>query len=212
MLAGHYAASFAAKAAGPKVPLWILFIAAQLVDIFWAVFVLTGVERATLDTSLPSNPLVAEYMPYTHSLLGAVVAAAVAWIVVQRFHGARSALLVALVVVSHWFLDLLMHRNDLTLAGSPPMLGFALWDYATIAHTFELALLVLTVVVFRPTRTSLILLAVLVVVQLYSIFAPPPETLTQMTISLEVLWVGLPALAWWLESREAHATTLRPAQ
>jgi hypothetical protein len=36
-------------------------------------------------------------------------------------------------------------------------------------------------------------------VQLYSIFAPPPPNVLQMTVSLLVLWLVMPGLAAWLE-------------
>jgi membrane-bound metal-dependent hydrolase YbcI (DUF457 family) len=172
------------------------------------VLVLAGVERASLDFSLPSNPLIAEFMPYSHSLLGNAVAAALVWLVLRKRWGARrSAMVVALVVLSHWFLDLIMHRLDMTLAGAGPKLGLQLWNYPVFAQCFELGLLVLSFLVFRAmahpdtrqNRAALIPLSVLVIVQLYSIFAPPPPTVTQMAVSLLVLWLVMPGLATWLE-------------
>ena len=44
MFVGHYGPAFAIRAARPEVPLWVLFVAAQLVDIAWALLVLGGVE------------------------------------------------------------------------------------------------------------------------------------------------------------------------
>jgi hypothetical protein len=208
MLAGHYTAAFVGKAAEPKLPLWLLFVAAQLVDILWGVLVLTGVERAGLDYSLPSNPLVAEFMPYSHSLLGTGVAATLAWFVMwQGSRSRRSATIVALVVLAHWFMDVLMHRPDLTLAWAGPKLGLQLWNHPVFAHSFELGLLLLGFLVFRAVarpdarqgRAAFILLAVVVGVQLYSIFAPPPPNVLQMTVSLLVLWLVMPGLTAWLE-------------
>ncbi|HEV7731837.1 MAG TPA: hypothetical protein VGR62_06730 [Candidatus Binatia bacterium] len=204
MLAGHYAASFAGKRAEPRVPLWVLFLAAQLVDILWAVFVLVGVERASLDFSLPSNALVAEYMPYTHSLLGTAVIATIAALVVWRWLGSwRGALVVGLVVTSHWFLDLPMHRPDLTLTGAGPKLGWQLWNYPLLAHGFELGVLMLSWLLLPDRRRgwAVILLLVLVVVQLYAILAPPPPTVTQMVLSLLVVYLAIVGLAAWLEPR-----------
>ena len=68
MFVGHYSAAFIAKRLEPRLPLWSLLLAVQLVDVVWAVLVLLGIERATIDFSLPGNPLVLSYMPYTHSL------------------------------------------------------------------------------------------------------------------------------------------------
>ena len=45
MFVGHYGPSFAIRAVRPEIPLWVLFIAAQLVDIAWATLVLAGIEK-----------------------------------------------------------------------------------------------------------------------------------------------------------------------
>ena len=84
MLVGHYAAAYVAKTAEPRVPLWLLFAAAQLVDIVWCVLALSGVERVSLDYSLPSNPMVADYMPFTHSLMANAIWATFAAVVVWK--------------------------------------------------------------------------------------------------------------------------------
>ncbi|MGH7497549.1 MAG: hypothetical protein ACREL3_01725 [Gemmatimonadales bacterium] len=36
MFIGHYGVSFAAKRIDPSIPLWVLFVAVQLLDVFWA--------------------------------------------------------------------------------------------------------------------------------------------------------------------------------
>jgi hypothetical protein len=48
MFVGHYGLSFAAKRMNPHVPLWVLFIAVQLLDVFWAPFILAGIEKVRL--------------------------------------------------------------------------------------------------------------------------------------------------------------------
>ena len=69
MFIGHYGPSFALKAIRPAIPLWLLFVAVQLVDIGWALLVLLGVERVRIVPGITaSNPLDLYYMPYTHSL------------------------------------------------------------------------------------------------------------------------------------------------
>ncbi len=70
MFVGHYAASFVAKTVDKRIPLWVLFIAAQAVDVFWAVLVLLGVEKVRIAPGITaSNPLDLYYFPYTHSLV-----------------------------------------------------------------------------------------------------------------------------------------------
>ncbi len=145
MFVGHYSASFLGKAAAPRVPLWVFLLAAQLVDVAWAIFILLGVERFHLDPSLPSNPLVLEHMPYTHSLVATVAWALAAGAVVAvatRGDALRAAVATALVVCSHWVLDVLVHRPDMTLTGGEPRLGLALWNFPLLAFAVEIACLI----------------------------------------------------------------------
>jgi len=182
VLAGHYSAAFLAKAAAPRTPLWLLALAVQLVDVLWAGLVLLGVERLQLDPSLPSNPLVLEYMPYTHSLLGTLVWAGLAGWAAKRWLGARSiAWAVAAAVASHWLLDVIVHRPDMTLWGAPPKLGLSIWDFPALALALELALLIGSAFVclragaIAASRRRGVLagVAVLAALQLATTLAPP---------------------------------------
>ena len=73
MFVGHYGVSFAARKSGP-VPLWVLFVAVQLLDVGWSVLVLLGIEKVRIVPGITaSNPLDLYYMPYTHSLVAALL-------------------------------------------------------------------------------------------------------------------------------------------
>jgi hypothetical protein len=182
VLAGHYSAAFLAKSADPSVPLWLLALAVQAVDVLWALFVLAGIEHLRIDPSLASNPLDLYDMPYTHSLLGTLVWAGLAFAISLRWLGrARSAAVAAAAVASHWGLDWLVHRPDLTLYGVPPKLGLGLWDHPLPALALELALLVGSALLYvRTNRLSgsarnraLGLAGALVAVQLVLTASPP---------------------------------------
>jgi hypothetical protein len=45
MFVGHYSASFAGKASDKPIPLWLLFVAVQFIDVLWSIFVLLGIEK-----------------------------------------------------------------------------------------------------------------------------------------------------------------------
>jgi hypothetical protein len=119
MFVGHYGPSFAAKALEKSIPLWILFLAVQLVDVFWAIFVILGVEKVRIVPGITAtNPLDLYYMPYTHSLVAALIWSVAAFIVYRAFprlNGWSAAGVVGAAVFSHWILDLLVHRPDLPL-------------------------------------------------------------------------------------------------
>jgi hypothetical protein len=176
----------------PRVPLWALVLAAQAVDVVWAVLVLLGIERLRVDPSLPSNPLDLYEMPYTHSLVGALVWSALAYVVVRQWLGSRrAALATAAVVLSHWFLDLLVHRPDLTLWGAPPKLGLSLWDHPALSLSAELGLLVGSALLYVrvqsvPTagrRAVAVLVGALVLVQLATALSPPQLGPTGVALS-----------------------------
>jgi hypothetical protein len=102
-----------------------------------------GVEMMRIVPGITAmNPMDLYHMPYTHSLLGALLwgamFGALVWLATKRRAAAIGA---ALVVVSHWFIDLLVHIPDLTLAGAPPKLGFGLWNHPAIAMPLEIALI-----------------------------------------------------------------------
>ena len=71
MFVGHYGPSLAIKASRNSIPLWVLFVAVQLLDACWSIFVLLGVEKVRIVPGITAtNPLDLYYMPYTHSLIG----------------------------------------------------------------------------------------------------------------------------------------------
>ena len=74
MFVGHYAVSFAARRVDASIPLWVLFIAVQLLDLAWAPLVMLGVEKVRIVPGFTAtNPMDLYYMPYTHSLVAALL-------------------------------------------------------------------------------------------------------------------------------------------
>src|SRR5688500_11612764 len=130
MFVGHYGVSFAAKKADDSIPLWVLFLAVQLLDVVWAPLVLLGVEKVRIVPGFTAtNPLDLYYMPYTHSLVAASlwsVAAALAYRRIARSAGSWAAMTVGLAVFSHWPLDLVVHTPDLPLYDNALKVGLGL--------------------------------------------------------------------------------------
>src|SRR5712692_6893377 len=110
MFVGHYGPSFAAKALKKSIPLWVLFVAVQLLDVFWSIFVLLGIEKVRIVPGITkTNPLDLYFMPYTRSLEGAAVwalAAGVVYWLFRRVDGWAAPAVVSAAVFSHWILDL----------------------------------------------------------------------------------------------------------
>jgi len=209
MFVGHYSASFAGKAAEPRVPLWLLFVAVQFVDVLWAIFVLLGIEKVRIVPGITaSNALDLYYMPYTHSLVGAISWSILAFVVCQWIpilRGGRAGWIVALAVFSHWVLDLIVHRPDLPLYDSAFKMGFGLWNYRIPAFVLELVVLLGGAALYlraasRKGRITTFVL-VLVVVHVYgAFFFPPPNSDRAMALTALLFYAVLALLAWWADS------------
>jgi len=211
MFIGHWAPALAAAAASQRAPkIGTLFIAAQLVD--WAFFglLLVGVEHMRFSPGISvMNPMDLYHMPITHSLLGSAGFAAVfAGLIWLASKDRTAALIGGVVVLSHWFLDLLVHVPDLTLAGSPPKLGLGLWNHPMIEMPLELGITLGALWwyarVRRPARLRAILLAVvLLALQAVNWFGPVEPEVTAGTSLLAFFAYGLATLvAWWMGKSE----------
>jgi hypothetical protein len=206
---GHYGAAFLAKRVQPRAPFWALLLAVMWVDVLWAVFVLTGLERARLDASLTGFPVVLEHMPLTHSLVATGVWAAFGWVVARHGFGWPSgvAAAIAAAVASHWFHDLPVHRPDLPLLWGEPKLGLGLWNYPMPELALEIgwllatvALLVRSDAVDAASRTRIWRFAAgLVVLQVVTAFGPVPPGITPLAVTALLTFLAVP----WLGSRVA---------
>src|SRR5258708_37146324 len=73
MFIGHYGVAFAAKPISKPLPLWLLFIAVQWLDVIWSVLVMVGIEQLRIVKGFTeANAMDLYYMPYTHGLIGAL--------------------------------------------------------------------------------------------------------------------------------------------
>src|ERR1700737_3022222 len=99
MFVGHYSVAFAVKSDENRIPLWVLFVAVQLLDFLWAPFVLLGIEKVRIVPGITAaGPLDLYYMPYTHSLIGALVWSGLAFAIYRMVSGAKASRVAALLV------------------------------------------------------------------------------------------------------------------
>jgi hypothetical protein len=206
---GHYAPALVAKAIEPRVPLGLLFLAVQLVDVAWATLVLVGVEHARLVPGLPSNPLDLYDMPYTHSLVATVLWSGAVFGLARGRFGVRGALVLAAAVASHWVCDLIVHRPDLPLVLTGPKLGLSLWNLPLLAWTLEVGLLlgaawwcVRNHAIARP-RSVLALALGLAVVQTAMATGPLPTSIQGVVATALVLYVAIALIAARLDPMPA---------
>jgi hypothetical protein len=208
MFVGHYSASFAIKAAKPRIPLWTLFLAVQAVDIGWGTLMLLGVEKARYVKGFTEAfPLDLYYMPYTHSLLAGLIWALVCGAIYffwRRRDGAAAAALVGLAVLSHWFLDYPMHPGDLPLFDEAHKVGLGLWNHAFAATVLELVLLAGGIALYSRAcpqfaKPMWIFGGVMALIQIGNTYGPTPPSALAIAVAALVAYAAFAYVAWRIE-------------
>jgi membrane-bound metal-dependent hydrolase YbcI (DUF457 family) len=215
MFLGHYGVAFAAKRAAPRTSLGALTFAAQYLDELWPILLLLGVEQVRIVPGLmAANPLDFVYYPFSHSLLMAVVWGILvggAYFLLRRY--GRGACIMGVLVVSHWFLDLPMHRADLPLwpAASSPKVGWGLWNSIPATYVIEFAIYAIGIALYlRATRARdrigswglwayILVLAILYVM---SNGSPPPSERALAWSALGI-WLFVP-WSWWVDKHREY--------
>jgi hypothetical protein len=217
MFVGHYAASLALKNVEKKASLGLLFLAVQFVDILFFPFVLLGIERFNVvENFTQSTHFELEYMPYTHSLLASFLCAGFIY-VVYRIVPPRNksvALVMGIAVLSHWFLDLIVHTPDLPLwSDASTKLGLGLWHNAIATYILEATFLTtgLWLYLRSTTATSFIgkygmgiFIVILLLVNAVNIFGPPfGDSKISLAISALAMYFLFAGAAFWLDGKRS---------
>jgi len=217
MFVGHYSVAFAVKTERNQIPLWVLFVAVQLLDFLWAPFVLLGIEKVRIVPGITAtSPLDLYYMPYTHSLIGALVWSGVAFAIYKAGWQAKAssaaALLVSFAVFSHWILDLIVHRPDLAIYDDTLKVGFGLWNYKGLEFGLEIAILIGGIIIYlRRNAMSvarkagfIIFGAVLILIQTMNTFSGrrPISSDRAVAVTALIFYTLFAGVAFLLEKRQ----------
>lgn len=222
MFIGHYAVGLAARRLAPRTSLGTLFAAVQLPDLLWPLFLLAGWERVEIhpgDTAF--TPLAFVHYPITHSLLGVLgwsLAAGLFYRGVTK--NRRGALVVGLCVLSHWVLDLIVHRPDLPLVpGAGPLLGLGLWNAVVWTILLEAVMAGLGLWVYlRGTRARNRtgawafwgLMGLLVLIYAGNVFGPPPADVRSLAVFGLAGWL-VPLWGYWVDRNRSVRPEARVA-
>jgi hypothetical protein len=221
MFVGHYGVAFAIKSEKNRIPLWVLFVAVQLLDFLWAPFVLLRIEKMRFVPGITAtNALDLYYMPYTHSLIGALFLSVIGFAIYKiRWRNIASnsaALLVGFAVFSHWLLDLIVHRPDLPIYDDTLKVGFGLWNYRGIEFVLEIAILLLGVVLYlkrnganaRKIGVIIFVVAVVLIQTSNTFLRRPPSSDRAFAITALVFYTVFAIIAFLLEKRRAPQSGL----
>ena len=99
----HMGPGLAAKQFAPLVPLWILMISAEVIDIIFGIFYLAGIENT-------------KFAPWSHGLFMAVIWSILFGIIGFLYYkDKRSGIVIGLLVFSHWVVDFITHPMGIVM-------------------------------------------------------------------------------------------------
>lgn len=210
MVIGHYFPSFAAKRVEKNIPLWLLFISAQFIDVVWAVFIITGIEGARIiPGSSGENILDNYYIPFTHSLPGAIVLSGIVFIIFKVIRKSnREALVLALVVFSHWVFDLVSHHPDLPLWGNSYKVGFGLSNFPVVDLIVQVSLFLIGMALYvrytEPVSNIgkygvIVFCALVVMIQVAATLPPAAQSPQRLGITMLLIYFSTTAIVFWIE-------------
>jgi hypothetical protein len=208
VLIGHYAPALVLHRVRPSIPLWVLFVAVQVADVLWGVFVLAGVEHARLVPGFTeSNPLDLYDMPYSHGLVATVVWSVGLALLWRAWRAppqrAGEALVVGLAVASHFVLDLMVHVPDLPVVGTlGAKWGLGLWRHRELALGVELVLFVGAASAWWQRRENrrpraAVVLSAMCALLVASYYLPTPPSLAAMVVTGLAIYTACAFGAWW---------------
>ena len=212
MFIGHYALGLASKKIDKAPSLAVMFIAVQLLDLLWPVFVLLGIETFEVDPgNTKMTPLNFTHYPYSHSLLMSLVWGLLFGLIYYAItKNKKGSLLLFALVFSHWVLDFLSHRPDLPMSPfSGIKLGLGLWNHPIVESVLEIGIFVVGAVLYynsvKPKRNIAFwaLIVFFLIIHIMNIFGPPPPGTEMVAWTANSMWLFV-LWAWWIEKGEKN--------
>jgi hypothetical protein len=212
MFIGHFAAGMAGKKLQPTISLGTLFFAAQFLDLLWPTLLLLGVERVVIAPGISAvTPLDFTHYPISHSLAlvlaWGVIFGVIYFLITKNRSGAW---LLGLLVISHWFLDLVVHVPDLPLyPGDSPKVGFGLWNSAILTIILEGAIFTTGIYLYVRVKHNLgrsvswwfwSLVIFLLFVHIMNFIGPPPPDVEAIAWAGHLQWLFV-LWGWWADRK-----------
>ena len=218
MFIGHFGIGFGAKKFAPVISLGYLLIAAQFLDLLWPTLLMLNIEHVVIKPGITKvTPLDFVDCPVTHSLamvlLWGVLAALLGWLVVRN---RQVAFVLFLCVVSHWFLDFLVHRPDLPLLpGNPARMGLGLWNYPLMTFGIEVLTLLGGVYLYSQSTSAknnfgryglVTLVGLLLLIEAANMLGPPPPSVQAIAWAGQLQWLFV-ILAFYVDKNRYAGKT-----
>ena len=214
---GHFGIALAAKRVAPQTSLGVLVLSAQFLDFIWPIFLLLGIEHVRIAPGITKvSPLDFYDYPISHSLVMAVVwSAVVGGIYYGAHHYARGAIVAALAVLSHWVLDLIVHRPDLPLWPGGPRVGLGIWNSWTATICAETLIYAFGVWIYASSTRARdpiggyafwALVVFLFFGWALTLVAGPPPSVRSLGWGALAMWLTVP-WGWWADKHRGLLET-----
>jgi len=210
MFIGHFGVGFAGKKFDKSASLGTYFMAAQWVDLIWPILLLLGIEKVQIEPNISVvTPLDFIYYPFTHSLLAAIIWGGlfglVYFLIKKKL---KTAIILCALVVSHWFLDLLVHIPDLSLIpGLDLKVGLGLWNNFIATLIVEGLIFIGGIYLYLKTTKAKNktgnfalwgLILFLVLIYMGNLFGPPPDSVQAIAIVGNAQWLII-LWGYWID-------------
>jgi LexA-binding, inner membrane-associated putative hydrolase len=215
MFIGHFGVGFGAKSIVPKVSLGTLFLAAQFLDLLWPTLLLLNLEQVRIvPGATVVTPLLFVHYPISHSLLAVLGwAILVGGLYFGLKRDKKSALILGILVISHWLLDVIVHQPDLPLyPGSVVKLGLDAWASLPLTLLVEGSLFAAGVWLYARCTTPANatgrwgfygLVSFLVLIYIGNLFGAPPPSAQAIAWAGQAQWL-LVLWGYWIDGHR-HA-------
>jgi hypothetical protein len=228
MLIGHFAAALIGKSIKREIPLWHLMLAANAMDFFWVALNFLKIESFSItDPNTPGSSaffwLNLHTMPWSHGLLASLaLSVLLGWLYLNFFNQKRYDIagVFAVIVWSHWWLDLVVHRPDLHIVGDNYQ-GWGLWSSVTASLIIELGFFVIAIAAYVLRTEKLpqslfgdksfaemykldsvwLFAGVLIMVQILFSFIPPFKPEWFFLVCFAMLILLIPMLSWLVDAK-----------
>jgi membrane-bound metal-dependent hydrolase YbcI (DUF457 family) len=139
----HAATALIIKKEFGGVPIILLLISVQFMEILWIVLNYLGIERTTTEKEVRYvGDVHLSYMPFSHSIVTMVGVALLAWLLIGKgLNRPDIGLALGIGVISHLVLDLITHSKDIAVAPfiKGPKFGLGLYaKYPIVAFILEI--------------------------------------------------------------------------
>jgi hypothetical protein len=121
-------------------------------DLLFGVTVVTGLEKVRLGSSPLIRDVVNIPQPFSHSLVLTNLIGLIPASIFGYIYGWQAALVFLAASISHWLLDVIVHKKDLPVVGFGPdaIVGFGLWNFPLPAYFFEYGVVIVATLLFEP--------------------------------------------------------------